>query len=519
MSRSAKSLSLFIAVLFVASAVVSVQATSVTGFISVPYLTLAVQLANRLHSYMLDTTAGAYYSALSSNWATVQADQFTTLGNAFIDEGLVQLYKATGNQTYLSWASRSSERFWENAWDPTNGGFYDVYDTNWRNVDCQQYLQDNAMFLVVFLNLYGTNGSAIWLHRANEVETLLNGRFWSTSDNIAEVSYNVCDGQPSGDVNIEQSIGSYVWATAQWSAVTGNTSYIGRMSAAVSFARDYLWDSSSNTLSGGAGSVDCTANGFQGFMRSAYANLSGLEDCRKGANEDIWGAVGLAYFSQLTDNATVRSWVNQDLTWINRTLWDPTLGGYHNDALRNDTLRSSCASTSDPRDYPGWTEGEQPMFWWQIGKILGNATQTRWALVTEKWTATHQWNYTDANGGDVTCLDSNALPDTGSTELYDWVQGSALYSFSTLSSMPVSSSHTSTVTSRVTTTTTTTISGTVTTVTIVSSTILTYTYYVMPASSVPEFPFGVPALILLAIAAVLVLRLRHTPESSNGENG
>ena len=461
-----KAFSLFIAAILVtAGAGASIQAAAASGSSSTPYLSLAVQLANKLHRYMLDGATGVYYSALSDNWLNVSTTQFTTLGNAFIDEGMVQLYRATGNHTYLTWAANSSNRFWERGWDSTNGGFYDVYGANWSRADCQQVLQDNAMFLVVFVNLYATNGSAVWLQRANSIETLLNGRFWSTTDNIAEVSYDVCTHQPSGDVNIEQSIGSYLWATAQWTTTTGNTSYVGRMGRTVSFAMDYLWDNSTNTLMGGGG---CAGAGYQGFMRSVYANLTRLEDCRKGANENIWGAVGLAYYSNLEGNATVRAVVNRDLAWINRTLWDSSIGGYHNDVFRNDTLRSSCASTNDPRDYPGWTQGEQPMFWWQIGGILGNTTQMKWALVAEEWTATHQWNSTGGNGGLITCLDSNALPDPGSTELYDWIQGSSLYSFSTLSTTLVLP-HSTTTSSSITVTESTTPSKSSGGTTVVSS--------------------------------------------------
>ena len=74
------------------------------------------------------------------------------------------------------------------------------------------------------------------------------------------------------------------------------------------------------------------------------------------------------------------------------------------------------------------------MFWWKIGELTGNATMIGWSRVAEKWTAEHQWNYTNDNGGDMTCLNGGALPDTGSPDLYDWVQGSALYSFSTIGS-------------------------------------------------------------------------------------
>ena len=168
-------------------------------------------------------------------------------------------------------------------------------------------------------------------------------------------------------------------------------------------------------------------------MRSAFANHSGLQDCRKGANENIWGATGLAYLYNLTGNATIRPWIIQDLNWINRTLWDPVHGGFHEDTFRNNVLRSACASTNDPRDYPGWTQGEQPWLWWQIGQLLNNNTLSKWALVSELWTAQHQWNHANSNGGLLTCLDSNTFPDPGSKSLYDWIQGSALYSFSTLS--------------------------------------------------------------------------------------
>ena len=156
-------------------------------------------------------------------------------------------------------------------------------------------------------------------------------------------------------------------------------------------------------------------------MRSAFADHSGLEDCRKRANENIWGAMGLAYLYCLTGNATIKPWVTQDLSWVNRTFWDPVIGGFHQNVFRNDASRSACSSANSPLDYPGWTQGEQPWFWWQIGQLLKNNTLEKWALLSERWTAQHQWNYTNNKGGDMTCLNNNASPDLGSSNanLYD----------------------------------------------------------------------------------------------------
>ena len=426
-----------------------VAVSTVTGLTTsttpIPYLNLSVSLANRIHTSLLNRTSGAYFYSISSDWTIVTSTQYSTLGNALIVAGLLQLYEATGNQTYLLWASTTSDQFWDHAWDQGTGGFYDTYDPNWARSTCDQITQDNAMFEIDFLDLYRLNGSSQWLQHADAEEQLLNDRFWNVTDGIVEVGYTPCTGLQSGDVDIETSIGSYLWATGEWTSVSGNASYLTRMNAAASFAHRYLWDDVSNTLQGGPDSTDCGGpSGSLGFMRSVYANLTGLEDCRKGANENIWGAMGLAELYALTGNSTLLSWTDQDLTWINNTLWDPVYGGYHNDVFRNDTLRSSCSSTNDPNDYPGWTQGEQPMFWWTIGGLTGNATMTNWSLVAEKWTAENQWNYTNGNGGDVTCLNGNALPDAGSPDLYDWIQGSALYSFSTIGAPEKTASSTTT---------------------------------------------------------------------------
>ncbi len=438
---------------------------------TIPYLSLSVSLANKLHEFMLNKTTNAYDYEVSSNWASVVSKQYSTLGNAFIIAGMIQLYRATGNLTYLKWASSTSEQFWDHAWDSKNQGFYDDYHTNWVRETCQQTTQNNAMWGIDFLNLYQTNGSSTWLSRANQTVMLINNRFWNQTENVVLVSSNVCTNTPSSDVHIEVSIGSYLWLTSQWSQITGSNKYNNRMSEVASFARDYLWDSSSNNLSGGVGSTDCTKNSnYLGFMRSAFANHSGLEDCRKGVNENIWGAMGLAYLYSLTGNATIKPWITQDLNWINQTFWDPTHGGFHQDAYRNDTLRSACSSTNNPLDYPGWTQGEQPWFWWQIGQLLNDNAFAKWALVSEQWTVQHQWNYTNNNGGDMTCLNSNTSPDLGSpnANLYDWIQGSALYSFSTIAELGTSSTSSSVTTSSSTATgsasssSTTTLSTTIT---------------------------------------------------------
>ncbi len=165
-------------------------------------------------------TSSAFYYSVSSDWLSVTTQEYSTLGNAFIVAGLIQLYRATGNSTYLAWASNSTEQFWDHAWDASRGGFYDMYLANWSNTTCTETTQNNAMFLIDFLDLYLTNGSSVWLSRASETESLLNSRFWNPSYNTIEVSSNLCTGEQSGDVHIEVSIGSNLWATSMWTQVT-----------------------------------------------------------------------------------------------------------------------------------------------------------------------------------------------------------------------------------------------------------------------------------------------------------
>jgi hypothetical protein len=259
-----------------------VSAASVSSA-NIPYLNLSMILANRLHDFMLNSASNAYFYQLSGNWLNVVTPTYSTLGNAFITLGMIQLYQATANQTYLRWASSNAESFWRNGWDLAHGGFYDTYSTNWKNTTCQQTAQQNALFEVDFLRLASANGSAIWLQRANAIENLLNSRFWSTPFNVVEQSYDVCKRTQSGDVHIEVSIGSYLWATAEWTRDTSNSTFTGRMADAASFAEKYLWDGSSNSLPGGTDSTGCgTMGGYLGFMRSAYADLSASRIARKG---------------------------------------------------------------------------------------------------------------------------------------------------------------------------------------------------------------------------------------------
>jgi hypothetical protein len=394
----------------------------------VPYLNLSIVLANKLHEFMMNSTSFAYFFSLSSNWKNVTTNQYSTLGNAMIVSGLIQLYEATSNSTYLIWASETAESFWTISLSKSFfGGFFETYNSDWSIATCDQALQDNAMFEIDFLNLAATNGSSVWLNRANSIESYLNNVFWSRQDRVVEEEYDACSGQLSGDSQIEVSIGSYLWATSAWTIATKNRTFAGRMESVASFAWDYLWDSSTNNLPAGPG---CGGNGYSGFMRSVYSNKTSIDDCRKGANENIWGAMGLAYYSKVSRNQTVATWVVQDLSWLNKTFYDPSIGGYHEDAFRNDTLRSACAENNDPKDYPGWTEAEQPWLWYEIGHLLRNATMTNWAKVPLSWTATHQWNTTASNGGLMTCLDNNGMPDPGSTQLFDWIQGGALNAFS-----------------------------------------------------------------------------------------
>jgi hypothetical protein len=69
---------------------------------SIPFLNLSILLANRLHASLLNQSSGAYFFSVSSNWKVVTSTQYSTLGNAFIVAGLLQLYRATGNRTYCS---------------------------------------------------------------------------------------------------------------------------------------------------------------------------------------------------------------------------------------------------------------------------------------------------------------------------------------------------------------------------------------------------------------------------------
>ncbi len=402
---------------------------------SIPYLSLAESLANLMRDHMYNQTAAAFYNSVSNDWGTITGDYYSTLGNGFILAGLIQLYLFTSNTTYLNWVESTASEFWSKGWDSVNDGFYDSYKSDWVNSTCTQTLQNNAIFEIVYLELYRITGSQTWLNYANSIESLLNSRFWSSSLNVPEVSYNVCKKSPSNDTQIEVAIGSYLWATGYWSSIESSTQYTSSMNQAANFAWNYLWDSSTNSLASGSGSIDCSGQpGYLGFMRSAYLSPSVYgEDCRKGANENIWGAMGLAVLYNLTKSQVLLGEIEQDMNWINETFWDKSYGGFHQDSYRNDSLRSACSSTGDIYDYPGWTEGEQPMFWWNIGNIIGNSTYITFSLNSEKWTAEHQWS--QQYGGDLTCTEvSNGqiVVDPGSVDLYDWIQGSALYAYSTL---------------------------------------------------------------------------------------
>jgi|GEM_PF-7059413 len=128
---------------------------------SILYLNLSVILANRLHDFMLNSTSNAYYFELSDNWQKVVTSSYSTLGNALITLGVIQLYQATGNQTYLRWVSSNAESFWRNGWDTVHGGFYDTYSTIWKNTTCQQTTQPNALFSWTVCAMYSDIGTSL----------------------------------------------------------------------------------------------------------------------------------------------------------------------------------------------------------------------------------------------------------------------------------------------------------------------------------------------------------------------
>ena len=147
---------------------------------------------------------------------------------------------------------------------------------------------------------------------------------------------------------------------------------------------------------------------------------STIKNENKYPNVEIWGILGMLLYYKVTGDPTTRERIVDVLQHLRETMWDETYGGWYRSMYRDNTVRKE---TKD-----GWTQSEQPWFWWMAYEIMGDEEYQSVALMSARWTRDN--NYDIDYGGFY--LELNRDGTIRLDEKSDWVQGGGIAAFALL---------------------------------------------------------------------------------------
>jgi uncharacterized protein YyaL (SSP411 family) len=366
------------------------------------YVEYAEKIAQRVRTYMYDTTYGGYYFEVSRDWTSVSDSTKSFLGNCFIIRGFLQLYKKTGKSDYLSWAEEGINTLWTKCWDQTGkGGFFNEYNQDWTRKTDYQNLQEQAEFVHIALDAYELTSNSDYRQWADTVMHFIMDNYHDDANGGMYKTRNGDAGAISDNrKHMEISLGAFAWAGMKWYFYTGNATAKTYSEECVNWMRTYLWNS------GTAGYMSETNQ--TGSVTNAYYY----------PNIEMWGLVGMMEYYKQTTDTTVKSWIMDGLNHIRRYMWDNFYGGWYR-KLNPDNYVLKDTKT-------GWDNAEQPWFWYYAYEVLGDTTCRDMAVESLDWTRDHLWDPTNEG----IFLEMNREGNNPVCEVKnDWVQGGAMVAF------------------------------------------------------------------------------------------
>jgi uncharacterized protein YyaL (SSP411 family) len=322
----------------------------------------AKYLAEKVQQYMWDDRYGGYFYTMNRTWGLKNSDKTSTM---LIIMGLINLYERSGNTTYLVWAENAVNFVLSNAWDKVNGGVYGVYNRSWCPKTTVKSLQRQAELLRVLIDLYRHTNHQKYYDYANRTAEFILAHYHDAQYGGQYKTYDQNTGSPvTTNKDAEVSLGSFGWGMMYWYSLTSN----GTALEYTKEANDFIWTYLRDEIYGG-------------LITEVDRTGSIIVNDRKYPNEIIWGTLGMLEYYRVTGNTTVKGWIQELFSYVRNVMWDPSYGGWFRSLWRNNTVRYSTKE--------GWSQTEQPWFWWFAYSILGDNYYADVARLSVNWTRTY----------------------------------------------------------------------------------------------------------------------------------
>jgi len=363
------------------------------------FLAYAEQTAQEARSNAWDSVNGGFYTQLSRDWSIVLSSSKSSLGNTFYIHGLVYLFDATGNSTYLHWATETLDTLLSRAWHEPDGGLFTSYDQSWNPTTGKKSLQVQADLLYVLMDLYDRTGNQNYLNHANELADFIVVNYHDSlyGGNFMEPDIN---GSPNRNKQVEVSQGAFGWGMMRWYESSGDVNAL----ELTENTDQFTWENLRDPIYGG-------------LMSEVNRDGSVIENEFKYPNVEMWGILGMLLHYKITGDTISQQRIATVLQHLRDTMWDEIHGGWYRSMFRDNTVRT------DTKD--GWSQSEQPWFWWMASNIMGDDTYGSIALMSARWTRDN--NYDTTYGGFYLELNRDGTVKRDTKD--DWVQGGGIAAF------------------------------------------------------------------------------------------
>ncbi len=257
----------------------------------------AIQIANETANYMIknlwDSEYGGFYINDQGPGYKIPAVQ----GQAIM--ALVDLFKVTGNQTFLDIALECLNFMNDNGWDSTNGGYYYVlahiglvastnpFPNNPYKPDSKR-VDHNVLMGKALLEYYQVSSDPLLLSRAIDVYQFINSTSRNSTTNLyyTGVDVNNQTVEPSyADVFIQSQVLDFL---AQLYNATGNTIYYDDFFTLLNNVVYYFWDDRYGSFYATYSYDDPEAEDIQKFTERQFYTIRALDEAYKLVNSSLY---------------------------------------------------------------------------------------------------------------------------------------------------------------------------------------------------------------------------------------
>ncbi|MFX1511440.1 MAG: AGE family epimerase/isomerase [Promethearchaeota archaeon] len=257
----------------------------------------AIQIATETANYMIqnlwDNESGGFYMNDQGSRYKLPGIQ----GQAVM--ALIDLFKVTGNQTFLEIASECLNFMNSNGWDSANGGYYyilshigDIATTNpFENIPYEpdsKRVDHNVLMGKALLEYHKVSSDSLLLSKAIDVYQFINStsRNSTTSLFYTGVDINNETVEPSyADIFIQSQVLDFL---AQLYEVTGNSTYYDDFFTLIKNVIYYFWDDQFGAFFATYSYEGIEANDKRKFTERQFYAIRALDEAYKLSNNSAY---------------------------------------------------------------------------------------------------------------------------------------------------------------------------------------------------------------------------------------